>query len=164
MKKLIAISIFTFLFICSFAQDCDNIVVNLKKGTINKLKPIATQEEVKAALPCSTGDTEEGGEFNCGGGVFFLDNDFFFYTDTDYVEIRKKFKGKLSIPVLGLTKAAATAKLKMGKAIRIEKQADGREDIFFKTTYGCLRLELAKGKVVTVAIHASKAKDIELCL
>ena len=52
----------------------------------------------------------------------------------------------------------------MGKPICTEKQEDGREDLFFKTTYDCLREELAKGKVVTVAMHAVKAKEVELCL
>lgn len=164
MKKLLALLLFTFVIMCSFAQNCDNITVDLKKGTINKLKPTASQDEVKTTLPCSTGDTEDGSDFNCGGGVFFLDNDFFFYTGKDYVEFREKFKGKLSTPVLGLTKAAAIAKLKLGKAIRTLKQEDGRVDLFFKTTYGCVRLELAAGKVVTVAMHAAKAKDVELCL
>jgi hypothetical protein len=164
MKKLVTLSIFTLVCICSIAQNCDNIVVDLKKGTINKLKPTATQEEVKTALPCSTGDTEDGSEFNCGGGVFFLDNDFFFYTGKDYIELRKNFKGKLSASVLGLSKAAATAKLKMGKAIRTEKQEDGREDLFFKTTYGCISLQIEKGKVKAIAIHATTAKDVELCL
>ncbi len=52
-------------------------MVNLKRGTVNKLKLTASQDEVKAALPCSTGDTEECSDFNCGGGVFFLNNSFF---------------------------------------------------------------------------------------
>lgn len=52
----------------------------------------------------------------------------------------------------------------MGKPIRTEKQEDGREALFFKTTYDYLREELAKGKVVTVAMHAVKAKEVELCL
>lgn len=164
MKKIIALSIFSFAFVYGFTQNCDNIMVNLKQGTINKLKLTASQDEVKAALPCSTGDTEEGSDFNCGGGVFFLNNSFFFYTGKDYVEFRQKFKGKLSVAVLGVTKLAAIAKLKLGKPIRTEKQEDGREDLFFKTTYGCIRLELAKGKVVTVAMHAVKAKEVELCL
>jgi hypothetical protein len=58
----------------------------------------------------------------------------------------------------------AIAKLKLGKPICTEKQEDGREDLFFKTTYDCLREELAKGKVATAAMYAVKAKDVELCL
>jgi hypothetical protein len=46
----------------------------------------------------------------------------------------------------------------LGKPICTQKQEDGREDLFFKTTYDCLREELAKGKVVRVAMHAVKAK------
>jgi hypothetical protein len=164
MKKVLTISIFIFISIYSIAQNCDSIVVNLKNGTINKLKPSASQDEVKAALPCSTGDTEDGSDFNCGGGVFFLDNDFFFYTGNDYIELREKFNGKLSTPVLGLKKNVAIAKLKMGKAIRTVKQQDGKEDLFFKTTYGCVRLQIEKGKVKILAIHGMPAKKVVLCL
>ena len=90
-------------------------MVNLKRGTVNKLKLTASQDEVKAALPFSSGDTGEGSDFNCGGGVFFLTNSFFFYTGKDHVEFREKFKGKLSVAVLGVAKSVAIAKLKLGK-------------------------------------------------
>ena len=95
---------------------------------------------------------------------YFFKQQFLFYTGRDYVEFREKFKGKLSVAVLGVAKSAAIAKLKLGKPICTQKQEDGREDLFFKTTYDYLREELAKGKVVTVAMHAVKAKEVELCL
>ena len=50
-EKIIALSMFSFAFVHGFTQNCDNIIVNLKRGTVNKLKLTASQDEVKAALP-----------------------------------------------------------------------------------------------------------------
>jgi hypothetical protein len=162
MKKLLFALLILF---CSsaFAQNCDNLVVDLKKGTINGLKPTATQEQIKQKLPCFTGESEDGGEFNCGGGVFFLDNDFYCYTGKDYVEVRKKFTGTLSIAVLGLGKAAAIKKLGMGKAVRTQTEDDATY-LFFKTAYGCIVLKVADNKVEYIAMHSKPAAKVELCL
>ncbi len=163
MKKILFVLLACFLANAIMAQLCDKLVADLKKGTLNGLKPTATQEQVKAKLPCFTGDTEDGSDFNCGGGVFFLDNDFFFYTGRDYIELRTKFNGKLSIPVLGLTKAAAIKKLGMGRAVRTEKDEE-TQFLFFKTAYGCVRLNIVDGKVDQVAMHSMPAAEVELCL
>jgi hypothetical protein len=163
MKKMLFVLLAWFLGNAIMAQSCDKLVADLKRGTLNGLKPTATQEQVKAKLPCFTGDSEDGGAFNCGGGVFFLNNDFFCYTGRDYIELRKKYNGKLSIPVLGLTKAAAIKKLGMGKAVRTEKDED-TEFLFFKTAYGCVRLNIVAGKVDEVAMHSMPAAAVELCL
>jgi hypothetical protein len=163
MKKMLFVLLACFLGNAMMAQSCDKLVADVKKGTLNGLKPTATQEQVKEKLPCFTGDTKDGSDFNCGGGVFYLDHDFFYYTGNDYIEFRKNFKGKLSIPLLGLSKAAAVKKAGMGKAVRTEKEGD-TEYVFLKTTYGCLMLKIEDGKVVKVAMYAKPAKDAELCL
>lgn len=152
-----------FLGNAMMAQSCDKLVADLKKGTLNGVKATATQEQVKQKLPCFTGESEDGGAFNCGGGVFYLDHDFFCYTGNDYIELRKNFKGKLSIPLLGLSKAAAVKKAGMGNAVRTEKEGN-TEYVFLKTGYGCLMLKIEDGKVAKVAMYAKPAKDAELCL
>lgn len=53
------------------AQDCPFITADLKKGTVNMLSPLVSPEQVKLKLPCFTGESEENGPMNCGGGVFF---------------------------------------------------------------------------------------------
>lgn len=83
------------------AGSCDVLFCDFKKGTLNGLNGQASMDEVKRQLPCFTGETEEGSSYNCGGGVFYLDHTFFFYTGRDYIEIRKGFQGKSSIEVLG---------------------------------------------------------------
>jgi hypothetical protein len=163
MKKIIFVMAISFWGAAAMAQACGNLVADLKKGTLNGLKPSASQEQVKAKLPCFTGDTEDGSDFNCGGGVFYLDNDFFFYTGNDYIEFRSKFDGKLSMPLLGLSKSAAVKKAGMGNAVRTEKEGN-TEHVFLKTSYGCLVLKVEGGKVVRVSMYAKPAKDAELCL
>ena len=163
MKKIILISTLAFVGLFAHAQSCDSLVANLKKGTLNGLKPTATQEMITEKLPCSTGSTEDGSDFNCGGGIFFLDHDFFFYSGKDYIEFRSKFNGKLSIPVLGKSKKDAVKLLKMGKAIRTQK--DGEDTyLFFKTIYGCIVLKIQDDVVQTVAMHAKPAAAVKLCL
>ncbi len=145
------------------AQNCDNIKVNLKKGTINKLKLTADQAKIKKQLPCFTGDTEDGSDYNCGGGVFYLDHGFCFYSGENYFEIRKQYKGTTSVPVLGLQKDQAIKNLKMGKPVRSEMNGD-TEYLFFKTSYGCLWLKINEDIVTQIDLSANSAKDVILCL
>lgn len=163
MKRLPVIIICLFTGTLLTAQDCDSVFVNLKKGTVNGLIPSATQEQVKAALPCFTGDTEDGSDFNCGGGVFYLNHDFYFYTGSDYVEFRKNFSGKLSVPVIGMKKNAAIRALKPGKPVR-KKVVESSTYLFFKTVYGCFWIKVIDDIVVELAISNKPAAKIKLCL
>lgn len=163
MKRMMMILLIMAVTQTIMAQDCDNLVADLKKGTLNGVKPTVSQSVIKEKFPCFTGDSEDGGDFNCGGGVFFLDHDFFCYTGKDYIEFRKNFNGKLSVPVLGLSQAAAVKKLAMGKAVR--KVTDASDTyLFFKTSYGCLVLTLMEDRVMKVGMYAKPAKAVELCL
>lgn len=163
MKRILCLLLVLAFVQRGMAQTCDNLVADLKKGTLNGLKPKASQADVKKHFPCFTGDSEEGGDFNCGGGVFFLNHDFFCYTGNDYIEIRKKFKGKLSVPVLGLSQAAAVQQLGLGKVVRQEEHS-GKTYVFLKTRYGCLVLTLEDDVVLKVGMYAKPAKSVELCL
>jgi hypothetical protein len=163
MKQLLFIACLLFTT-AVLAQPCKKLFVDLKNGTLNRLKPTDPQEKIKAKLPCSTGETEDGSEYNCGGGVFYIKHDFYCYTGKDYIEFRKKFKGKLSISLLGITKAKALLLLKklFGKPVRTETEGD-TELLFFNTVYGSLRINIQGGKVVLVAIHSQSAVDAYLC-
>jgi hypothetical protein len=163
MKKVLLIPVILFCSVSLAAQNCDMLLVNLKKGTINGLKPTATQEKVKEKLPCFTGDTEDGSNYNCGGGVFFLNHDFYFYTGNDYIELRSKFNGTVSAAVLGLTEEEAVKNLKMGKAVRVEKNETDRY-LFFKTGYGCVVLTITGSSVKKIAMYQKPATKVSLCL
>ncbi len=127
---------------------CTSLKFDLETGTLNGLTPRASQAEVKAQLPCSTGDTEDGSPFNYGGGVFFLKNDFYFYTGRDFIEVRTKFTGTLSTPLLGASPSDQEATF--GKPKWTEKLPSM---LFFDRPWGCLRLAGRGGAIATVAVH-----------
>jgi len=145
----------------TIARQCDPIRVDLKKGTVNKLKLNASQEAIKKKMPCATGDTPDGSAFNCGGGVFFGRDQFYFYSGRDYVNIRKGFTGTLSIPLLEKTEAEATALL--GQADRTETP-DKRRFLFYKRKYGSLVIMISNDKVDEVFMYNAAPADIKLCL
>ena len=115
---------------------CDDLVFDAVRGTLNGLSPSCTQDAVKRVLPCSTGSTPDGSDFNYGGGVFFLNHDFFFYTGRDFIEVRSRFTGRETEHLLGLDKQSVTARL--GKPQT--EYASGQVWLFQKP-YGCLRVE-----------------------
>jgi len=77
----------------AFPPGCDQLLFDTNKGTINGLGPTAEWDEIKARLPCFTGTTEEGLGYNYGGGIFYTNHDFYFYTFRDFIEVRSNFKG-----------------------------------------------------------------------
>lgn len=57
-------------------------------GTISGIPPTLSNKEISELLPFYTGITNEGGEYNAGGGVFFLDHNIYFYTGANTIELR----------------------------------------------------------------------------
>lgn len=108
MKSLLLLVILFLIGTSSFSQlktsnatQCATFDVDLLDGKVNGVKPSTTQPEVKKLLPCFSSAEPEDATSKCGGLVAFKDRDVYFYTGRDYVEIREKFKGKLSIPIMG---------------------------------------------------------------
>ncbi len=159
MKKIIILLVFAgFLFpACNLNKrippGCDNLIVNIEKGTINGISPDASMDKIKKQFPCFTGETTEGQIFNYGGGVFFLDHDFYFYTYHDYLEIRGEFKGKLSIPLIG-------------KNINAISQVSGKPDkiigamYLYEQKYGVLRLKVRNNIVKEIGIHTKNLESV----
>jgi hypothetical protein len=145
----------------SYEPGCNKIYVDLEKGTVNGIKLNASQEDVKAMFPCFTGETEDGSTFNCGGGVFFLDHEFYFYTGKDYFEARHGFKGKSSTPILSRGVDDITSIF--GEPTRKQKN-DNDEYYFYPKKYGTLVIMFRKGKTFQFAMHKQKVDDVELCL
>ncbi|HEX6042728.1 hypothetical protein, partial [Longimicrobium sp.] len=125
------------------AAGCARLAFDLRGGTLNGVAPTASMDEVKRRLPCSTGETEEGGPFNFGGGVFFLDHDFYFYTHRDYIEVRSRFPGTVTPDVLG--KDVREAARLLGPSVRV---LAGRQSLLFATAYGCAEARTRDGETV----------------
>lgn len=134
----------------SAAPGCDALVLDLNRGTLNGLTPTASMDEVKAQFPCATGETAEGETYNFGGGVFFLDHDFFFYTGRDFIEARDEFAGMTRPSVIGQPLEV------LGTPDRTDQGA-----ALFDRRYGCLRAEVnASGTVTEVGVHAEACSTL----
>jgi hypothetical protein len=144
------------------SKNCGEIIVNVKKGTINKIKPTASMEKIQEVFPCFTGITKEDEGYNCGGGVFFINSDFYAYTGRDYWEIRANFKGTWDTKLLGCK--PADIEFQYGDPVR-EERIPGYKVLFFKQKYGCLRVQfgIASGRSEEIGIHYKPAAEVELC-
>lgn len=140
-------------------KPCAPFTINLNSGKLNGVKPTASIATVKKKLPCYTGESEEGGATNCGGGVFYLKDDFYFYTFRDYIEVRSRFVGNIEPYLLGIYKKEVKAKLS-----EPDKELDGGRVWLYTKQYGTLRLNFnAEGKCVEIGIHNTTIDKVELC-
>src|ERR1700733_243915 len=83
---------------------CGTFEVDILDGKVNGLKPNARFDDIKAKLPCLSASETEGTTAKCGASIFYKDRDVYFYTDRDYIEIKEKFQGKLSLPLMGASR------------------------------------------------------------
>ena len=126
-------------------------------GKVNGLLLNSTVSQIKKTLPCFTSAAEDTSTTKCGGGVFFKDKDLYFYTSRDYVEIGPNFKGKLSVPLMGSTRAG------LFKWLGNPKIKDVNWDCF-ETSYGLLLTYYNKaGKVNKIQFTNQSAETIKLC-
>jgi hypothetical protein len=172
MKKTIYSALFLALSIFSASaqeeKDKDLIKIDLDKGLVNGLKATTGLDTVKKMMPFFTSETAENPDYNCGGGVFYMHNDVYFYTGRDYVEIRTDFKGKLSHDILNRNIQEVTRLL--GKPDDQVKPGGDDESImvvYFNKPYGCLRLNynISTGNVYEIGIHTKPILEskMDLC-
>jgi hypothetical protein len=162
MKKLLLL--FTTLFIIQWVNaqlkttvKCDLITVDLLDGKVNGVRPDYNSAIIKKALPCFSSEEPEDATSKCGGGVFYKDKDLYFYTGRDYVEIGDKFKGKLSVPLLGASRNNLFRWL--GNAAIKDVSWDA-----YQTSYGILILYYNKaGKVNKIQFSTKNSDTIKLC-
>jgi hypothetical protein len=136
---------------------CAGFTVDLLYGKVNDVLPTYTVGQIKERLPCFTSIEEESATAKCGGGVFYKDKDIYFYTSRDYVEIGPKFKGKLSVPLMGASRNALFKWLGNPQIKDITWDA-------FTTSYGILILYYTKAnKVNKIQFSTQSAATIKLC-
>ena len=97
------------------------------------------------------------GTGTCGGLISYKDKDIYFYTTKAYIEIREKFKGKLSIPLMGAARSG------LFKILGHPKIKDVTWDAF-QTKYGVLILYYNKASRINKIQFSRKTTDtIQLC-
>ncbi len=162
MKSLFALLLCQVILLSVQAQlktttICNTVVVDILAGKVNGLEPDFTLGQVKSALPCFTTEEPENSSSKCGGGVFYKDKDIYFYTGRDYIEIREKFKGKLSIPLMG------AARNSLFKTLGHPKIKDVNWDAY-QTQYGTLILYFSKaGKINKIQFSNKGTETLSLC-
>ena len=169
-KSITLIIISLLVFSCKTTYksgQCDQLFLDLKTGKLNGVSPSASMDDVKKAFPCYTGETEEGSDFNCGGGIFMLKHDFYFYTHADFIEVRKGFKGKLSKPVFNIGKNELISLVgNPDNTIKHElKYSDGVIHVYqYEKKWGVLAFLEKEGKITEIDLHeGKKIGQIDYC-
>jgi hypothetical protein len=136
---------------------CNTFIVDILDGKVNDVHPDFTNGQIKEKFPCFTSEEPETASSKCGGGVFYKDRDVYFYTGRDYIEIREKFKGKMTIPLMGASRNG------LFKWVGNPKIKDLNWDAF-QTQYGTLVLHYNKASKVNLIQFSKKSTDaLSLC-
>jgi hypothetical protein len=136
---------------------CGTFEVDILDGKVNGLKPNARFDDIKAKLPCLSASEAEGGTAKCGASIFYKDRDVYFYTDRDYIEIKEKFQGKLSLPLMGANRNG------LFKMLGNPRLKDENWDAF-EMAYGLLILHYTKaGKVNLIQMTTKSTETLSLC-
>lgn len=161
MKTFIIFTASVFICHISNAQlkttpFCNPIYVDILDGKVNGVEPDFTQGRIKQILPCFSSEEAENSNTRCGGAVFYKDKDVSFYTGRDYIEIGPRFKGKLSIPLMGASRNG------LFKWLGHPKIKDVNWDAY-QTQYGILILYYRTGKVYKIQFSKKSTETIKLC-
>lgn len=135
---------------------CPTFTVDVLEGTINDLNTKSTLGEIKGSFPCFTKLVETATGTECAG-AFYKDRDINFFTERGYIEIGEKFKGKLSLPLIGASRNS------LFKWLGFPKIKDVSWDAF-QTKYGILILYYNKaGKINKLQMSSKTTDTIKLC-
>jgi len=134
---------------------CDEFTVDILSGKVNDIKADFTLETLKAKFPCFT-STAPDDSAKCGG-IFFKDKDLSIFTGRDYIQIGEKFKGKLSMPIMGASRNS------FFKTLGNPKIKDDTWDAY-QMQYGTLVLHYNKAnKVRLIQMSTQPTETLNLC-
>jgi len=163
MKKIIYFILILFSLTSAQAQlkvkaKCDEFYIDILGGTVNDARPDYTMGQIKTKLPCFSSSEDEGSTTaKCGGTIFYKDRDVYFYTDRDYIEIGEKFKGRMSVQLLGIPRKAVIKYF--GQPMMKDESWDA-----FQTQYGLAILHYNKlGKVSLIQLTTKTTSNLQLC-
>ncbi|NII28182.1 hypothetical protein HB364_24075 [Pseudoflavitalea sp. X16] len=160
MKKIALIALCLTTTLASMAQlkvkvTCPAFDVDILDGKVNGLKATVTAHDLKSKFPCFTSTTNDSAK--CGEGVYYKDKDISFYTGRDYVEIGEKYKGKISLPLIGASRNSLFKWL--GNPLMKDDTWEA-----FQTAYGILILHYNKAKKVRlIQFSTQSTSTIKLC-
>ena len=162
MKNLLLSLLFISLCHISLAQLkvtklCPEMTVNILEGNVNGIEPNHSAAIIKKEFPCYTSEAPEADSSRCGGILSYQDKDIYFYTGRDYIQVGPKFKGKLSLPLMGAARNSLFRTLGHPTIKDVSWDA-------FQTQYGILILHYSSaGKVNLIQISKKSAETIKLC-
>ncbi|MEO5681554.1 MAG: hypothetical protein ABIQ88_02875 [Chitinophagaceae bacterium] len=162
MKQLFFLHVLSLALLTAQGQlvaksKCDVFTVDILDGKVNGLRPNARFDDIKAKLPCFTETAPEGNSTKCGGSIFYTDKDINFYTDRDYIEIKEKFKGVFTTPIMGAARSS------LFKMLGNPKVKDDNWDAF-QMSYGTLVLHYSKADKVNLVQFSTNGTDmLSLC-
>ena len=162
MKNLISVFLFMMIVMTASAQlkttpVCPAFTVNILRGTVNGVEPDYSPGQIKQVFPCFTSEETETSTSACGGGLFYKDKDIYFYTGRDYIEIREKFKGTISLPLMGANRNSLFKWLGNPKIKDVSWDA-------FQTAYGTLVLHYNKANKINLIQFSKKSSEtLSLC-
>jgi hypothetical protein len=162
MKYFLSVVIMIISFARVNAQlttkaDCGTMVVDVYKGWINEVMPSADPERIKSKIPCFTSFEPESNESKCGGAIYYADKGLTVYIQRDYFLMDEKFKGKMSVPLMGAKQDALFTLLGNPKVKDANWEA-------YQMSYGTLILYYNTKRVVNKVIMSTKTTDIiQLC-
>ena len=137
--------------------DCGIMIVDVYKGWINEVMPSADPERIKAKIPCFTSFEPESNESKCGGGIYYADKGLTVYIQREYFLMDEKFKGKMSVPLMGAKQGALFTLLGNPKVKDANWEA-------YQMSYGTLILYYNAKRVVSKIVMSTKTTDeINLC-
>ena len=142
--------------------ECDSLYFDLDTGMINAVSPMLSQMDIKEWFTCYTSWTPDGSSKDCGGAVFYNNHGFNYYTFQNYVEVTTKFKGKLSQPLLGISKAQLRTLYQDPKLTAFQKEEYADFD-FFQVSYGCLGVKYENDTVKKVSAHFTPCENVLIC-
>ncbi len=149
-------------------KDKNIIQIDLENGQINGLTPSSSAEEIKKVMPFFTDEIPENKGIDCDGGIYYAHQDLFFYTARDFVSIRTAYNGQISKDLL--TKNIQQVSKLLGQPDHTITPAGDEASIvvaYYKTSYGCLRLNymLSTGFIFEIGLHAKPINEamLDLC-
>jgi hypothetical protein len=134
---------------------CPAFDVDILEGKVNGYKATVGAGELKNKFPCFTSTTTDSAK--CGEAVYYKDKDIVFFTTRDYIEIGEKFKGKISLPLIGASRGS------LFKWLGNPQMKDDTWDAF-QTAYGVLVLYYNKAKKVRlIRFSTQNVNTISIC-